>query len=51
MAEWDPPAEELYDDTVPPLFHMARGGRHPDELLDLPEPLLQGPPARSGMLI
>ncbi|MEV7124434.1 hypothetical protein [Streptomyces sp. NPDC093260] len=20
LAEWDPPAEELYDDTVPPLF-------------------------------
>ncbi|MDF3290269.1 hypothetical protein [Streptomyces silvisoli] len=51
LAEWDPPAEELYDDTVPPLFlDMAGGARHPDELLDLPEPLLQDASARSDML-
>ncbi|MFB4193331.1 hypothetical protein [Streptomyces carpaticus] len=38
LAEWDPPAEELFDDTVPPLFlAMAGGAGHPDQLQDLPE--------------
>ncbi|WNM30874.1 hypothetical protein RKE30_10870 [Streptomyces sp. Li-HN-5-11] len=28
LAEWDPPAEELYDDTVPPLFLDMVDGSH-----------------------
>ncbi|MGK5448733.1 hypothetical protein [Streptomyces radiopugnans] len=51
LAEWDPPAEELYDDTVPPLFlNMVGAARHPDELLDPPEPRPQDPSARSGRM-
>ncbi|MET9580002.1 hypothetical protein ABZY30_31415 [Streptomyces massasporeus] len=51
LAEWDPPAEELYDDTVPPLFlDLVGGAHHPDEPLDTPELRPQTSPARSDML-
>ncbi|MGW7568580.1 hypothetical protein ACWGJV_20185 [Streptomyces tendae] len=51
LAEWDPPAEELYDDTVPPLFlDMVGAARHPDELVYPSEQRLQERPARSDRL-
>ncbi|PWI10544.1 hypothetical protein DIZ27_11190 [Streptomyces sp. NWU339] len=51
LAEWDPPAEELYDDTVPPLFlDLVGGARHADELLDATELDPQDPPIRTKAL-
>ncbi|MFH9864089.1 hypothetical protein [Streptomyces sp. NPDC017202] len=51
LAEWDPPAEELYDDTVPPLFlDMVGAARHPDELFDPPEQSPGDPSDRPDMM-
>ncbi|WP_328563258.1 hypothetical protein [Streptomyces coelicoflavus] len=51
LAEWDPPAEELYDDTVPPLFlDMVGAARHPDQLFDPPEQSPGDPSDRSDMM-
>lgn len=37
LAEWDPPAEDLYDDRVPPLFlDLVGGSAHPYEAPDMP---------------
>ncbi|MCE7081759.1 hypothetical protein [Streptomyces sp. ST2-7A] len=51
LAEWDPPAEELYDDTVPPLFlDLVGGSNHPDEPLEEPDPHLRESSVRSDGL-